>query len=249
MPFYDEYLNERTEIEVETFKTLEAEPVMVDPAAAGSPAAESSEDETSEEFREQLQNVQKQLEALSSLPNTIQLTIAALTEQLATLAQPKRKSKSVTPRPAEGSAANVASSEVTEIVPEVAETFEVTAFTKTEDEQGAGEQSTGSSDEGEHIEYTEEQLEKLQQRMKEHDIEWTDRNDKKPKYQTVDWAITARRFYLVVNDLEQIEYITLPLKVSEEFVPEPAPTEQEQQQQQAQPQLPQVPAPPGFFPV
>ena len=138
MPFYDEYLNERTEIEVETIKTLEAEPVMVDPAAAagnegnnpdsssnpdpngitvspavssmaysspattiaGSPAAESSEDETSEEFREQLQNVQKQLEALSSLPNTIQLTIAALTEQLAALAQPKRKSKSVTPRPA-----------------------------------------------------------------------------------------------------------------------------------------------------
>lgn len=140
MPFYDEYLNERTEAEVETIKTLEAEPVMVDPAAAatgnegndpddpfqdpssnpdsaspavssmaysspattiaGSPAAESSEDETSEEFREQLQNVQKQLEALSSLPNTIQLTIAALTEQLAALAQPKRKSKSVTPRPA-----------------------------------------------------------------------------------------------------------------------------------------------------
>lgn len=174
VPFYDEYLNERTEVEVETIKTLEAEPVMVDPAAVtGSPAAESSEDETSEEFREQLQNVQKQLEALSSLPNTIQLTIAALTEQLAALAQPKRKSKSVTPRPAEVSAA-----EVTEIVPEVAETFEVSAFTKTEDEQGAGEQSTGSSDEGEHIEYTEEQLEKLQQRMKEHDIEWTDRNDK-----------------------------------------------------------------------
>uniref|UniRef100_A0A8D8CLJ5 (northern house mosquito) hypothetical protein n=1 Tax=Culex pipiens TaxID=7175 RepID=A0A8D8CLJ5_CULPI len=219
---------------------------MVDPAAAatGSPAAESSEDETSEEFREQLQNVQKQLEALSSLPNTIQLTIAALTEQLAALAQPKRKSKSVTPRPAEVSAA-----EVTEIVPEVAETFEVSAFTKTEDEQGAGEQSTGSSDEGEHIEYTEEQLEKLQQRMKEHDIEWTDRNDKKPRYQTVDWAITARRFYLVVNDLEQIEYITLPLKISEEIVPEPAPTEQELQQLQQQSQLPQVPAPPGFFPV
>lgn len=142
---------------------------------AGSPAAESSEDETSEEFREQLQNVQKQLEALSSLPNTIQLTIAALTEQLATLAQPKRKSKSVTPRPAEGTAPEVVE---TVIVPEVAETFEVTAFTKTEDEQGAGEQSIGSSDEGEHIEYTEEQLEKLKERMKEHDIEWTDRNDK-----------------------------------------------------------------------
>lgn len=241
VPFYDEYLNERTEVEVETIKTLESEPVMVDPAAAaGSPAAESSEDETSEEFREQLQNVQKQLEALSSLPNTIQLTIAALTEQLAALAQPKRKSKSVTPRPAEGTAAEVVE---TVIVPEVSESFEVTAFTKTEDEQGAGEQSTGSSDEGEHIEYTEEQLEKLQQRMKEHDIEWTDRNDK-PRYQTVDWAITARRFYLVVDDLEQIEYITIPLKISEEIVPEPAPTEQEQQQQ---PQLPEVPAPAGFI--
>lgn len=246
MPFYDEYLNERTEVEVETIKTLESEPVMVDPAAAaGSPAAESSEDETSEEFREQLQNVQKQLEALSSLPNTIQLTIAALTEQLAALAQPKRKSKSVTPRPAEGTAPEVVE---TEIVPEVSETFEVTAFTKTEDEQGAGEQSTGSSDEGEHIEYTEEQLEKLKERMKEHDIEWTDRNDKKPRYQTVDWAITARRFYLVVDDLEQIEYITIPLKISEEIVPEPAPTEQEQlQQQQQQAQLPEVPAPPGFI--
>lgn len=77
--------------------------------------------------------------------------------------------------------AEVSAAEVTEIVPEVAETFEVSAFTKTEDEQGAGEQSTGSSDEGEHIEYTEEQLEKLQQRMKEHDIEWTDRNDKVSK--------------------------------------------------------------------
>lgn len=76
-----------------------------------------------------------------------------------------------------------------------------------------------------------------------------DTQHKKPKYQTVDWAITARRFYLVVDDLEQIEYITLPMKVSEEIVPEPALTEQEQQQLLQQPQLPQVPAPPGFFPV
>lgn len=140
---YDEYLNERNEVEMETIKTLEAEPVIVEnpgnpdspdpcsedptrnpednpgpnpdsssgndnadntsPTIAGnpaSPAAESEEEpEASEEFRSQLQNVQKQLEALSSLPNTIQATIAALTEQLSALAQPKRKSKSVTPRP------------------------------------------------------------------------------------------------------------------------------------------------------
>lgn len=142
VPFYDEYLYERTEVEMETIKTLESEPVpenpgnpdSPDPCSAdptrnpednpgpnpdsssgndnadnssptiagnpASPAAESEEEpEASEEFRSQLQNVQKQLEALSSLPNTIQATIAALTEQLSALAQPKRKSKSVTPRP------------------------------------------------------------------------------------------------------------------------------------------------------
>lgn len=143
VPLYDEYLNERTEAEVETIKTLEAEPVLEMPGNTGNPdslhsddppvpdpeetlgpihpapvnedgnssptiagdpdspaaAVESEEEETSEEFRAQLASVQKQLEALSSLPNTIQLTIAALTEQLSALAQPKRKSKSRTPRP------------------------------------------------------------------------------------------------------------------------------------------------------
>lgn len=138
MPFYDEYLYERNEVEVETIKSLESEPVMENPGnipvpnsedpiqnpedtpgpnptgtdsdtadnlhpsnadTQGSPAPESEEDETSEEFRTQLQSVQKQLEALSSLPITIQATIAALTEQLSVLAQPKRKSKSITPRP------------------------------------------------------------------------------------------------------------------------------------------------------
>lgn len=137
-PLYYEYLHERNEVEVETIKTLESEPVMENPGNVrepnsedpsqnpednpgpnpngedtdtadnlnppttdnlGDPAPESEEDETPEEFRTQLQSVQKQLEALSSLPITIQATIAALTEQLAVLAQPKRKSKSVTPRP------------------------------------------------------------------------------------------------------------------------------------------------------
>lgn len=180
VPLYDEYLHERNEIEVETIKTLESEPVMEIPDNQGSPAAESEEDETSEEFRTQLESVQKQLEALSSLPITIQATIAALTEQLSILAQPKRKSKSVTPRPEAGSATADGADVVTtsgEIVPEVSETFEVTEYSKTEAGQAESEQSA-SSDEGEHIVYTDEQLEKLQQKMREHDIEWTDRNDK-----------------------------------------------------------------------
>ncbi|XP_062565987.1 uncharacterized protein LOC134228297 isoform X4 [Armigeres subalbatus] len=219
VPLYEEYLHERNEIEVETIKTLESEPVMEipgnlpEPCSAdlihnpednpgpkchdadcdsadnlnssttdnqGSPAAESEEDETSEEFRTQLESVQKQLEALSSLPITIQATIAALTEQLSILAQPKRKSKSVTPRPEAGSATADGADAVTtsgEIVPEVSETFEVTEYSKTEAGQAESEQSA-SSDEGEHIVYTDEQLEKLQQKMREHDIEWTDRNDK-----------------------------------------------------------------------
>lgn len=218
---YDDYLTERAEAEVETIRTLEAEqPMMENAGNAGSPAAESEEEaETSEEFRAQLQNVQKQLEALSSLPNTIQATIAALTEQLTALAQPKRKSKSVTPRPEEGTAANAdqLSAEATstsEIVPEVSETFEVIEYSKTEAEQPNGEQSA-SSDEGEHIVYTEEQLKKLQEKMKEHDIEWTDRNDKKPNYQTVEWAIKTRRCFLVMQDEEEVEYITLPFRISQ----------------------------------
>ncbi|XP_065072921.1 uncharacterized protein Zasp67 isoform X2 [Ochlerotatus camptorhynchus] len=184
VPMYDDYLYERTEIEMETIKTLESEPVMENPGNPASPAAESEEEpEASEEFRSQLQNVQKQLEALSSLPNTIQATIAALTEQLSALAQPKRKSKSVTPRPEEGSTAaqqadgDAAAASSEEIVAEVSETFEVTEYSKTETGTAESEQSA-SSDEGEHIIYTDEQLEKLQLKMKEHDIEWTDRNDK-----------------------------------------------------------------------
>ncbi|XP_055523874.1 uncharacterized protein LOC129717759 isoform X6 [Wyeomyia smithii] len=181
IPMYDEYLTERVEVEVDTIKTLESEPVMQSTGNGSGPASEPEEDsETSEEFREQLENVQKQLEALSSLPITIQATIAALTEQLSALAQPKRKSKSVTPRPEEGSAAiNLESSAEpsSAIIPEVSESFEVTEYCKTETEQSIGEQSA-SSDEGEHIIYTDEQLEALQQKMKEHDIEWTDRNDK-----------------------------------------------------------------------
>ncbi|XP_058812038.1 uncharacterized protein LOC131676762 isoform X2 [Topomyia yanbarensis] len=139
---------------------------------------QEEEAETSEEFRAQLENVQKQLEALSSLPNTIQATISALTEQLSALAQPKRKSKSVTPRPEEGSLTNVVHSSTeaaSEIVAEVSETFEVTEYCKTETEPT---DQFASCDEGEHIVFTEEQLEKLKEKMREHDIEWTDRNDK-----------------------------------------------------------------------
>lgn len=223
VPMYDEYLNERTEVEMETIKTLEAEPVVIveNPGNPGSPATESEEDlETSEEFRSQLQNVQKQLEALSSLPNTIQATIAALTEQLSALAQPKRKSKSVTPRPEEGSTAaqlvhgSAAAASSEELVAEVSETFEATEYSKTEAGAAESEQSA-SSEEGEHILYTDEQLEKLQLKMKEHDIEWTDRNEKKPMYQTVEWAIKTRRCFLVMQDEEEVQYITLPLRISQ----------------------------------
>lgn len=62
------------------------------------------------------------------------------------------------------------------IVPEVSETFEVTEFSRA-DSSGSGDQSS-SVDEGEHIHYTEEELEQLEKRMKEHDIEWTNQNDK-----------------------------------------------------------------------
>ncbi|XP_041767014.1 uncharacterized protein LOC121590910 isoform X3 [Anopheles merus] len=230
IPMYDEYLNERQEVEVETIKTLVEEPVVPGEPMAGNhhlehpvgpccpcpyacpgdnvgccgeeeletntnangtstagegeaqqPGAPNpTEEEPSEEFREQLQNVQKQLEALSALPNTIQATIAALTEQLAVLAAPKRKSKSISPRPEEADPS--AGGEGTEqsapeaIVPEVSETFEVTEFSRA-DSSGTGDQSS-SVDEGEHIHYTEEELEQLEKRMKEHDIEWTNQNDK-----------------------------------------------------------------------
>ncbi|XP_061505874.1 proteoglycan 4 isoform X1 [Anopheles gambiae] len=186
IPMYDEYLNERQEVEVETIKTLVDEPVVPSEPMAGEGEAQQpgapnpTEEEPSEEFREQLQNVQKQLEALSALPNTIQATIAALTEQLAVLAAPKRKSKSISPRPEEADPS--AGGEGTEqsapeaIVPEVSETFEVTEFSRA-DSSGSGDQSS-SVDEGEHIHYTEEELEQLEKRMKEHDIEWTNQNDK-----------------------------------------------------------------------
>nr|XP_040226922.2 pinin isoform X3 [Anopheles coluzzii] len=223
IPMYDEYLNERQEVEVETIKTLVEEPVVPGEPMAGEGEAQQpgapnpTEEEPSEEFREQLQNVQKQLEALSALPNTIQATIAALTEQLAVLAAPKRKSKSISPRPEEADPS--AGGEGTEqsapeaIVPEVSETFEVTEFSRA-DSSGSGDQSS-SVDEGEHIHYTEEELEQLEKRMKEHDIEWTNQNDKKPKYQTIEWAIVSQRYRIYVDEEEEVEYVTIPLRISQ----------------------------------
>uniref|UniRef100_A0A8W7P3C7 PDZ domain-containing protein n=1 Tax=Anopheles coluzzii TaxID=1518534 RepID=A0A8W7P3C7_ANOCL len=269
IPMYDEYLNERQEVEVETIKTLVEEPVVPSEPMAGNhhlehpvgpccpcpyacpgdnvgccgeeeletntnangtstagegeaqqPGAPNpTEEEPSEEFREQLQNVQKQLEALSALPNTIQATIAALTEQLAVLAAPKRKSKSISPRPEEADPS--AGGEGTEqsapeaIVPEVSETFEVTEFSRA-DSSGSGDQSS-SVDEGEHIHYTEEELEQLEKRMKEHDIEWTNQNDKKPKYQTIEWAIVSQRYRIYVDEEEEVEYVTIPLRISQDL--------------------------------
>uniref|UniRef100_A0A182XH17 PDZ domain-containing protein n=1 Tax=Anopheles quadriannulatus TaxID=34691 RepID=A0A182XH17_ANOQN len=269
IPMYDEYLNERQEVEVETIKTLVEEPVVPGEPMAGNhhlehpvgpccpcpyacpgdnvgccgeeeletntnangtstagegeaqqPGAPNpTEEEPSEEFREQLQNVQKQLEALSALPNTIQATIAALTEQLAVLAAPKRKSKSISPRPEEADPS--AGGEGTEqsapeaIVPEVSETFEVTEFSRA-DSSGSGDQSS-SVDEGEHIHYTEEELEQLEKRMKEHDIEWTNQNDKKPKYQTIEWAIVSQRYRIYVDEEEEVEYVTIPLRISQDL--------------------------------
>uniref|UniRef100_A0A6E8VHQ8 PDZ domain-containing protein n=1 Tax=Anopheles coluzzii TaxID=1518534 RepID=A0A6E8VHQ8_ANOCL len=224
IPMYDEYLNERQEVEVETIKTLVEEPVVPSEPMAGEGEAQQpgapnpTEEEPSEEFREQLQNVQKQLEALSALPNTIQATIAALTEQLAVLAAPKRKSKSISPRPEEADPS--AGGEGTEqsapeaIVPEVSETFEVTEFSRA-DSSGSGDQSS-SVDEGEHIHYTEEELEQLEKRMKEHDIEWTNQNDK-PKYQTIEWAIVSQRYRIYVDEEEEVEYVTIPLRISQDL--------------------------------
>lgn len=37
----------------------------------------------------------------------------------------------------------------------------------------------------------------------------------KPTYQTVDWAIKTRRCFLVMQDEEEVEYITLPLRISQ----------------------------------
>ncbi|XP_049301766.1 titin isoform X5 [Anopheles funestus] len=226
IPMYDEYLNERQEVEVETIKTLVEESIVLGEPKTGDaeggtqPEATSpSEEEPTEEFREQLQNVQKQLEALSALPNTIQATIAALTEQLAALAAPKRKSKSISPRPEEAEAKVGESTEQSTapdgIVPEVSETFEVTEFSRAG--SSGGDQSS-SVDEGEHIQYTEEELELLEKRMKEHDIEWTNQNDKKPKYQTIEWAIVSQRYRIYVDEEEEIEYVTIPLRITEELV-------------------------------
>uniref|UniRef100_A0A4Y0BNM9 PDZ domain-containing protein n=1 Tax=Anopheles funestus TaxID=62324 RepID=A0A4Y0BNM9_ANOFN len=226
IPMYDEYLNERQEVEVETIKTLVEESIVLGEPKTGDaeggtqPEATSpSEEEPTEEFREQLQNVQKQLEALSALPNTIQATIAALTEQLAALAAPKRKSKSISPRPEEAEAKVGESTEQSAapdgIVPEVSETFEVTEFSRAD--SSGGDQSS-SVDEGEHIQYTEEELELLEKRMKEHDIEWTNQNDKKPKYQTIEWAIVSQRYRIYVDEEEEIEYVTIPLRITEELV-------------------------------
>uniref|UniRef100_A0A182ILV2 PDZ domain-containing protein n=1 Tax=Anopheles atroparvus TaxID=41427 RepID=A0A182ILV2_ANOAO len=176
-----------------------------------------SEEEPSEEFREQLQNVQKQLEALSALPNTIQATIAALTEQLAFLAAPKRKSKSVSPKPEEAEATGEPTVEA--VVPEVSETFEVTEFARAD---SSGAEQSSSVDEGEHIQYTAEELEQLEKRMKEHDIEWTNQNDKKPKYQTIEWAIVSQRLRIYVDDEEEVEYVTVPLRISQADEPSEA---------------------------
>lgn len=215
---YDEYLTERLEVEVETIKTIVEETTVAPGEGDAQPAPVSpSEEEPSEEFREQLQNVQKQLEALSALPNTIQATIAALTEQLAVLAAPKRKSKSVSPKPEEGAPkdgeTNGGEPTAEAIVPDVSETFEVTEFTRAD---SSGAEQSSSVDEGEHIQYTAEELEQLEKRMKEHDIEWTNQNDKKPKYQTIEWAIVSQRFRIYVDDEEQVEYVTLPLRISQE---------------------------------
>lgn len=37
----------------------------------------------------------------------------------------------------------------------------------------------------------------------------------KPKYQTVEWAIKTRRCFLLMQDEEEVEYITLPLRISQ----------------------------------
>uniref|UniRef100_A0A182PZL3 PDZ domain-containing protein n=1 Tax=Anopheles farauti TaxID=69004 RepID=A0A182PZL3_9DIPT len=217
IPMYDEYLNERQEVEVETIKTLVEEPIEAGVPQTGdgddtqAAATSPSEEEPSEEFREQLQNVQKQLEALSALPNTIQATIAALTEQLAVLAAPKRKSKSISPRPEEAETEQPAPSPEA-IVPEVSETFEVTEFSRAD---SSGAEQSSSVDEGEHIQYTAEELEQLEKRMQEHDIEWTNQNDK-PKYQTIEWAIVSQRYRVYVDEEEEMEYVTLPLRLTQE---------------------------------
>uniref|UniRef100_A0AAG5CNQ1 PDZ domain-containing protein n=1 Tax=Anopheles atroparvus TaxID=41427 RepID=A0AAG5CNQ1_ANOAO len=219
IPMYDEYLTERQEVEVETIKTFVEEETTVEPGEGdGQPGPVSpSEEEPSEEFREQLQNVQKQLEALSALPNTIQATIAALTEQLAFLAAPKRKSKSVSPKPEEAEATGEPTVEA--VVPEVSETFEVTEFARAD---SSGAEQSSSVDEGEHIQYTAEELEQLEKRMKEHDIEWTNQNDKKPKYQTIEWAIVSQRLRIYVDDEEEVEYVTVPLRISQADEPSEA---------------------------
>ncbi|XP_053679484.1 A-kinase anchor protein 12 [Anopheles nili] len=181
IPMYDEYLSERQEAEVETIKTLVEEPSgggQGEPStgdAEAEPTQSPSEEEPSEEFREQLQNVQKQLEALSALPLTIQATIAALTEQLTALAAPKRKSKSISPRPEEAEPKASEDTAESAIVPEVSETFEVSEFSRAD---SSGAEQSSSVDEGEHIQYTVEELEQLEKRMHEHDIEWTNQNDK-----------------------------------------------------------------------
>lgn len=41
----------------------------------------------------------------------------------------------------------------------------------------------------------------------------------KPKYQTVEWAIKTRRYFLVTQGEEEVQYITLPLRISQAIYP------------------------------
>uniref|UniRef100_A0A182S5L6 Uncharacterized protein n=1 Tax=Anopheles maculatus TaxID=74869 RepID=A0A182S5L6_9DIPT len=40
----------------------------------------------------------------------------------------------------------------------------------------------------------------------------------KPKYQTIEWAIVSQRYRIYVDEEEEIEYVTIPLRISQDLV-------------------------------
>lgn len=40
---------------------------------------------------------------------------------------------------------------------------------------------------------------------------------KKPKYQTIEWAIVSQRYRIYVDEEEEVEYVTIPLRISQDL--------------------------------
>lgn len=52
-----------------------------------------------------------------------------------------------------------------------------------------------------------------------HNAQHLRKSIQKPKYQTVEWAIKTCRYFLVTQGEEEVQYITLPLRISQAIYP------------------------------